>query len=187
MTAFEQADGFQSAASWAYAYRITASPDANPFPPDGAWEGVEDGLDEGVGEKILGVLRRCGLNGLLLVVTRWQEYGASSGLDVLGTALYSLVVERCKDLIHNLKQAVGMTDGERRPENAVEAPKAPPGLKNFDFGFLPPIPEPKALTKYGPNHFLADTPLNRPHSLPNLRRWRRSIVDGKRSMPSTAF
>ena len=63
--------------------------------------------------------------------------------------------------------------------------------KNFDFSFLPPLPEPRACaskpfvsgqdtsmsklrmtqttfevaTKFGPNHFLYDTPMNKPRSL----------------------
>merc|ERR1719446_990707 len=149
MAAFQQADGFRGVASWAYAYRIVAA-----AAPEGVWEGIEDGLDEGCGEKILGVLRRCGLNGLLLVVSRWQDYGASSGLHEFGTTLYSLVVERCKDLIANLKQAVGMSDEQRRRaerERMLEQQKMPPGPKKVTlaFGFLPPLPEPRVPTKFG--------------------------------------
>jgi hypothetical protein len=145
MSAFTQADGFRAVTNWAFAYRIAT---ADACSADSVLEAIEDGLDEGCGEKILGVLRRSGLNGLLLVVSRWQDYGTCSGLDLLGTELYSLVVERCKDLIQNLKQAVGMTDEERkRQQDRVEAPKPPPGPKNFDFGFLPPIPEPRVLLR----------------------------------------
>jgi hypothetical protein len=165
--AFQEADGFRAVTSWSYAWRIIS-----PSAPSGIWEGVEDGLDEGCGEKILGVLRRCGLNGLLLVVSRWQEYGASSALETNGTQLYSQVVERCKDLIANLKQAVGMSDDQRRAEERrlIELQKLPPGPKKvtLDFGFLPPLPEPRVPTKFGPNHFMSESHLNRPQSLPNL-------------------
>jgi len=164
LDAFQQADAFRGVASWAYAYRLTS-----PAPVGGVCEGVEDGLDEGLGEKMLGVLRRSGLNGLLLVLSRWQDYGASSALDTLGTTLYSQVVERCKDLISNLKQAVGMNDGlERRGSPDSDLQKLPPGPKSFDFGFLPPLPEPRVPTKFGPNHFMSESQLNRPQSLPNL-------------------
>jgi len=163
VAAFQEADGFRGVASWTYAYRI-----ASPSAPEGVWESIEDGLDEGSGEKVLGVLRRSGLNGLLLLVTRWQDYGASSGLDMLGTSLYAQVVERCKDLINNLKQAVGMNDSEQRRGGVVELQKPPAGPKNFDFGFLPPLPEPRVPQKYGPNHFMVDLHMNRPQSLPNL-------------------
>merc|ERR1719352_742303 len=58
ITAFREADAFKAVASWAYAFRL-----ASPEYPGGISEAVEDGLDEGCGERILGVLRRCGLNG----------------------------------------------------------------------------------------------------------------------------
>mmetsp|Transcript_5911 Transcript_5911/g.10034 ORF Transcript_5911/g.10034 Transcript_5911/m.10034 type:complete len:460 (-) Transcript_5911:66-1445(-) len=161
MAAFRQADGFRTVTSWSFAYRILSDDGSQNLV-----EGTEDGLDEGVGERILGVLRRFGLHGLLLVISRWQDYGATDGLELFGTQLYSMVVERCKDLIANLKQAVGMTDAEQKMQRVIEKP--PPGPKEFNFGFLPPLPEPKVATKFGPNHFMAETSLNRPVSLPHL-------------------
>lgn len=162
MAAFRQADGFRTVTSWSYAYRIVVGDGS-----EGIAEGIEDGLDEGCGERILGVLRRFGLHGLLLVISRWQDYGATDGLELFGTQLYSMVVERCKDLITNLKQAVGMTDAEQKMQQRMTE-KPPPGPKEFDFGFLPPLPEPKVATKFGPNHFMSETTLNRPVSLPHL-------------------
>jgi hypothetical protein len=163
--AFQDADGFRSVASWSYACRISGLDT-----PEGVFEAIEDGLDEGVGEKILGVLRRTALNGLLLVISRWQDYGASSALEMHGTQLYSQVVERCKDLIANLKAAVGMAEGGDAgvAHQPGKRPKPPPGPQNFDFGYLPPLPEPRISTKFGPNHFMSETSLNRPQSLPNL-------------------
>ena len=43
------------------------------------------------------MFRRNRLQGLLLVLSRWQDYGASAGMDLHGTTLYAQVVERCKD------------------------------------------------------------------------------------------
>lgn len=164
LAAFKEADGFRGVASWSYAYRIAA-----PATPDGIWEAIEDDLDQGVGEKILGVLRRAGLNGLLLVVSRWQNYGASSALDEMGTSLYSLISERCKDLIANLKKAVGMADGVPLVKSIVAEPNPEPSAsQNFSFGYLPKLTEPRVPKKYSPNHFMADSHLNRPQSLPNL-------------------
>jgi len=164
MTAFREADGFCTVASWTYACRCAPAAGS-----DSVYEVVEDGLDEGCGDKMLGVLRRCDLTGLLLVVSRWQDYGASSGIDALGTELYSQVVESCKDLIANLKQAVGMNkDMRRNPDGISAVHRPPPGPKNFDFGFLPSLPEPRVPNKFGPNHFMSDAHMNRPQSLPNL-------------------
>lgn len=166
MDAFQRADGFRSVTCWSYAYRINAVPPGQASAEQTLAEGSEDGLDEGSGQKILGVLRRFSLQQLLLVVSRWQDYGASSGLDLFGTELYGIVVERCKDLIATLKQAVGLSEPQLQVVKQVEQP--PPRPRNFDFTFLPPLPEPRVPMKYGPNHFLCDTELNRPASLPHL-------------------
>jgi len=156
MEALRQADAFKAVASWCYAFRLGA---AEPS------EGAGDGLDEGCGQKVLSVLRRFALQGLLLVVSRWQDYGATSGLEEFGTELYGMVMERCKDLIKHLKQAVGLNSQVELPKLPE---KPPPAQMNFDFSFLPPLPEPRVPTKFGPNHFLSDTSLNRPASLPHL-------------------
>lgn len=160
----QEADAFHGAVSFAYAHRIAAA-----SAPEVVWEDVEDGLDEGCGEKILGVLRNSGLKGMLLIVSRWQDCGSIHDLDSFGHA----VVERCTDLITHLKQAFGMTDdqGEGRDAADHESQKPPSDAaepKSFDFGFLPSLPEPRVPTKFCPNHFMADTHLNRPQSLPNL-------------------
>lgn len=160
--AFAQADGFKAVTNWSYAYRIAVEEPSMERPLD---EGHQDGLDEGCGEKILGVMRRFSLQGLFLLVSRWQDYGATEGLELFGTELYSIVLERCKDLITHLKQAAG-AGAQEAVVRQIEKP--PPGPKNFDFSFLPPIPEPRAPTKFGPNHFLADSAMNKPASLPNL-------------------
>jgi len=191
MAAFQQAEGFRNVVSWSYAYRIKPPQAESPpiladaegaFPPMAASqsqalnEGAEDGLDDGCGSKILSVLRRFTLQGLLLVISRWQEYGATPGLELFGTELYALVVERCKDLIAHLKEAMGISDPEANATSSTSGlraalnPGASPAPKklNIDFSFLPALPEPRAPSKYGPNHFLADTPMNRQASLPHL-------------------
>lgn len=166
MSAFEQSDGFRSVTSWCCAYRIvepgSLGSQDSCFQP--LLEASDDGLDEGCGQKLLSVLRRYALEGLLLVVSRWQDYGATSGLEVFGNELYGIVVERCKDLIMNLKQAVGTSDSE-----VVKCMDKPtPSRKTYDFSFLPPLKEPRVPQKFGPNHFLADTSMNKPASLPHL-------------------
>lgn len=174
MEAFRIAAGFQSVASWAYAWRPPHMPEVTGGEqPPCVTEVWEDGLDEGSGQKILGVLKRHALEGMLLVVSRWQDYGADPGLELFGTALYSMVVERCKDLINNLKKAIGMQEAQLQLPStaqhwAPEAKPPPPQRRNFDFSFLPKLPEPRVQTKFGPNHFLAGTTLNRPASLPQL-------------------
>lgn len=176
MEAFQQADGFRSVANWSYAYRVAIpalSSDAlpaivedGPLPISHIIEGFEDGLDEGCGEKVLAVMRRFALQGLLLVVSRWQGYGVCCGLDLFGTELYAIVVERCKDLILNLQKAVGWS--QAKPRKVLASESAPPGPKPFDFSHLPRLPEPRAPTKFGPNHFLSDMALKRAASLPSL-------------------
>lgn len=128
-------------------------------------EATEDGLDEGAGPKILNVLKRSSLQGLLLVMSRWQDHGATPGLELYGTQLYGMLVERCKDLIANLKMAMGLNEDKQK---ALAVPQEKPPHRHFDLVYLPPLPEPRVPTKFGPNHFLSDTPLNRPKSLPSL-------------------
>jgi hypothetical protein len=168
MTAFHQADGFKGVVSWSYAFRIPVQGDTGIGQPT-FQEGLEDGLDEGCGQRILSILQRSALHGLLLIVSRWQDYGATEGLELFGTMLYSIVSERCKDLLMNLKNAMGLSESGSAPMPMRLAKQLPPaGPRNFDFGFLPPLPEPKAQMRYGPNHFLSDMPANKTSSLPNL-------------------
>mmetsp|Transcript_43537 Transcript_43537/g.79256 ORF Transcript_43537/g.79256 Transcript_43537/m.79256 type:complete len:525 (-) Transcript_43537:234-1808(-) len=175
MDAFRRAEGFTSVACWSYAYRIHV-PSRDISTPDGRSlvlrEAAEDGIDEGSGERILGVLRRFSLHGLLLVMSRWQDYGVTSGLELLGTALYSVIVERCKDLIVHLREAVGLSSQSfsnihRSWVLPSQAPISEP--KVFNFGYLPPLVGPRPAMKYGPNHFMADMPqANKMQSLPHL-------------------
>jgi len=184
MEAFKAAVAFQDVTSWSYGYRLVAPqgervlaslkeeeelggskyPESQVHAQQTMLEVAEDDLDEGCGQKIVSVLKRSSLQGLLLVISRWQDHGSSPGLDIFGTQLYGLVMERCKDLIANLKTAMGLN--EAQPAAVVVQDK--PREKNFDFSFLPPLAEPRVQTKFGPNHFLSDTPLNRPKSLPSL-------------------
>lgn len=161
MQQLHKADQFQAVASWSYAYKLgsSASPQESP-------EGFDDGEDEGCGEKVLGVLERFDLVGLLLVVSRWNDIGASCGLESLGTSLYSAVVERCKDLIIGLQNA--MLPGGNRGPNHGSPQKAKPELQSFDFATLPPPmePNPSLGGRYGPNHFKAG--MERTQSLPQL-------------------
>lgn len=179
MRAFHQADSFKSVTSWSYAYRIKSAAVPGDYPKaavgkDGTvgtviQEGAQDGLDEGCGERVLSVLRRSALENLLLIVTRWQDHGASAGLDVFGTSIYGIVVQQCKDLIFHLKRAMGLTDTELKTDDPTKLfDKSPPKPKRFDFSFLPPLPEPRLPGKFGPNHFLSDSNLSRPASLPHL-------------------
>eukprot|EP00930_Biecheleria_cincta_P025513 TRINITY_DN18160_c0_g1_i1.p1 TRINITY_DN18160_c0_g1~~TRINITY_DN18160_c0_g1_i1.p1 ORF type:complete len:511 (-),score=82.65 TRINITY_DN18160_c0_g1_i1:224-1756(-) len=87
---------FKSVRSWTYAYRIVS-----PF--DGqTHESSEDDNDVGAGEKMLGLLKRMGLENLLLVISRW-DLGSSNRL---GAELFKCVNEQCKDLLKELQQAV---------------------------------------------------------------------------------
>lgn len=87
---------FKSVRSWTYAYRIIS-----PF--DGqTHEASEDDNDIGAGEKMLGLLKRMGLENLLLVISRW-DLGSSNRL---GAELFKCVNEQCKDLLKELQQAV---------------------------------------------------------------------------------
>eukprot|EP00928_Gymnodinium_smaydae_P041948 TRINITY_DN28327_c0_g1_i1.p1 TRINITY_DN28327_c0_g1~~TRINITY_DN28327_c0_g1_i1.p1 ORF type:complete len:439 (+),score=111.83 TRINITY_DN28327_c0_g1_i1:95-1411(+) len=184
LQAFARADAFKGVTSWSYAYRLglaAASAPALSAAAPQCLEVAEDGLDEGCGEKILAVLRRFELHGLLLVVCRWQEYGSTPGLELIGTSLYSLVTERCKDLVVQLQRAIGLAGGppgeQQRHAASLQPAQAPARASprqrrrtplNFDFNFLPPLPEPRAPTKFGPNHFLAGSSMKASSSLPNL-------------------
>eukprot|EP00971_Amphidinium_carterae_P235038 4664135-Amphidinium_carterae.1 len=172
MDAFRRAEGFTSVACWSYAYRVHV-PNGDVSSPSGRSlalrEAAEDGIDEGSGERILGVLRRFSLHGLLLVMSRWQDYGVTSGLELLGTSLYSVIVERCKDLIVHLREAVGLSNQNfsNIPRHCVMPAQA--SSKVFNFGYLPPLAGPRPQMKYGPNHFMADVPnANKTQSLPHL-------------------
>lgn len=178
MRAFHQADGFAGVANWSYAYRIAESNSAEGSIEEQSQalqhrllEGCEDGVDEGCGDKLLGVLQRFELHGLLLVVSRWQDHGVTPGVELFGTILYSIVVERCKDLINNLKSAVGLAGADGREHRAeassvkVNKHFGPGG--SFEFGYLPPLSEPRAPMKFGPNHFMSEGCLQRPASLPS--------------------
>lgn len=169
---FQEAERFAGVVSWSYAYRLRLpammSHDGAGFVPETVEEHGEDGLDEGCGERVLAVLRRNSLHGLLVVVSRWQDYGVSSGLELFGIELYSIVTERVKDIIAELRRFAGLSGADSVSSQPMARPPRP-GPKTYDFGTLPPVPEPKAPTKYSPNHFMADNPaLNRPASLPNI-------------------
>eukprot|EP00439_Symbiodinium_sp_Y106_P056216 s2200_g7.t2 len=191
MEAMRAALAFQEVTSWCYGYRLrkrAAVEDGNP--DEGAGDahearGREDGLDEGTGEP-----------GLLVVVSRWQELGVkisawadsedescseiplkrkahfkdhgrdyqtpTPGLELYGLQLYSMV-----DLLANIKMAMGLG----------QAPPSPPPMpffkerlskKTIDFSFLPPLPEPRVPTKFGPNHFLYESSMNKQRSMPSL-------------------
>lgn len=87
---------FGTVRSWSYAYRIIS-----PF--DGQLrEGSCDDDDPGVGEKMLGLLQRMGLENLLLIMSRWDA-GAP---ERLGAELFRCVNEQCKELLRELQQAV---------------------------------------------------------------------------------
>ncbi|CAK0828075.1 unnamed protein product, partial [Prorocentrum cordatum] len=158
LAAFARAEAFKTVCSWSYAFRLApteVSEEGGEGAGRAALEDAEDGLDEGTGQRILGVLQRLGVEGLMLLVSRWQDYGASPGLELLGTELYSIVTERCKDLIASLQSAMGL---DRLPLRRTP-PGPPPGPRTFDFASLPPLPEPVAPPKYGKNHFMSDSSL----------------------------
>jgi len=167
MEAFKEADAFKGVVSWSYAYRINTKLGAQRP----ALEDSEDDLDEGCGDRMLSILKLMALDGLLLVVSRWQDYGATHGLELFGTVLYGIYTERCKDLILHLKKVVGLGEAptDRRPVKPLAALLAPPpGPREFVFDALPPLKDPRAPMRFGPNHFMAEMPLSRPSSLPCL-------------------
>eukprot|EP00929_Paragymnodinium_shiwhaense_P111289 TRINITY_DN7909_c0_g1_i1.p1 TRINITY_DN7909_c0_g1~~TRINITY_DN7909_c0_g1_i1.p1 ORF type:complete len:447 (-),score=75.59 TRINITY_DN7909_c0_g1_i1:90-1430(-) len=187
MAAFQSADAFKHVTSWSYAYRIRAVRQPGTVDQFLHNEGTEDGLDEGCGERILQVLKRHNLDGLLLVVSRWQDFGATPGLELFGTVLYGIVKERCKDLILHLKAAMGLGDTsvqsqplavaadpwDQMKSKASRPPvlkmQKPRGYQSFDFSFLPRLVEPKEHSKMTPNHFMADGPtMKKTSSLPSL-------------------
>lgn len=162
-----KAEQFLGVANWAYAYRLACAASSSSGAPEENLEGFNDGGDEGSGEKVLGVLHRFGLAGLLLVVSRWNDPGASCGLESLGTGLYSGVVERCKDLIIGLQNAMQPAGSKgTAPPRVVEMQPEP---QIFDFAVLPPPlePNPSLGGKYCPNHFKAEL-MDRSQSMPQL-------------------
>lgn len=78
---------------WPLAYRIIS-----PFGGD-VHEGFDDDDDHGAGEKMLGLLKRMGLENLLLVVSRWDNGHALR----LGGELFRCVIEQCKELLRELQ------------------------------------------------------------------------------------
>mmetsp|Transcript_62912 Transcript_62912/g.147612 ORF Transcript_62912/g.147612 Transcript_62912/m.147612 type:complete len:419 (+) Transcript_62912:32-1288(+) len=169
MEAFQAAVAFQEVTSWSYAFRSKPVPAEDGAVAPGMDEGWQDGLDEGCGEKILTVLKRSAFQGLLLVVSRWQDHGRSPGLETYGLELYSLVVERCKDLVAYIKMAMGLEQDPPEPlHRSIPMLKERLSKRTIDFNFLPPLPEPRVPTKFGPNHFLYNTAMNKQRSLPSL-------------------
>jgi hypothetical protein len=162
-----QADQFVGVANWSYAYTLGGASSSSSGAHEENHEGFDDGADEGSGEKVLGVLHRFGLAGLLLVVSRWNDPGASCGLDSLGTVLYSGIVERCKDLIAELQNTMHApgNQGSSAPPRVVQKPE----VQTFNFASLPaPMePNPNLGGKYGPTHFKAGS-VERSQSLPQL-------------------
>mmetsp|Transcript_7848 Transcript_7848/g.18165 ORF Transcript_7848/g.18165 Transcript_7848/m.18165 type:complete len:465 (+) Transcript_7848:57-1451(+) len=87
---------FKSVRSWPYAYRIVS-----PFDGQVHMESDDDN-DPGSGGKMLALLKRMGLENLLLVISHWDN-GSSNRL---GAELFKCVTEQCKDLLKELQQAV---------------------------------------------------------------------------------
>ncbi|CAE7571319.1 SCP160 [Symbiodinium natans] len=172
MQAFRAALAFQEVTSWCYGFRLRKPREEGGNPEEGhasdAEEGCEDGLDDGCGEKILTVLRRSALQGLLVVVSRWQDRGKTPGLELYGLQLYSLVVERCKDLIANVKMAMGLGQVPDASPQTMPLFKERLSKKTIDFSFLPKLPEPRVPMKFGPNHFLYESSMNKQRSMPSL-------------------
>ncbi|CAE8614847.1 unnamed protein product [Polarella glacialis] len=87
---------FKSVRSWPFAYRIISPLDGQTH------ESHDDDADAGAGEKMQGLLKRMGLENLLLMVAHWDS-GSSNRL---GSELFKCVNEQCKDLLKELQQAV---------------------------------------------------------------------------------
>lgn len=153
--------------NWSYAYRITERGAENFL-----HEITEDGIDEGCGFVTLSVLRRFALQGLLVVISRWQILGTTSGLELYGTELHSIVSERTKNIIAHVKQAVGsIQPGKPKEDRFAKSPSRQSKVKTFSFRQLPVVTEPKPPAKYGPNHFLSYSPMSKHSSsisLPGL-------------------
>eukprot|EP00747_Dinoflagellata_sp_TGD_P165432 gnl/TRDRNA2_/TRDRNA2_186688_c0_seq1.p1 gnl/TRDRNA2_/TRDRNA2_186688_c0~~gnl/TRDRNA2_/TRDRNA2_186688_c0_seq1.p1 ORF type:complete len:350 (-),score=60.92 gnl/TRDRNA2_/TRDRNA2_186688_c0_seq1:197-1246(-) len=163
MQAFRRADAFKTVASWSFAYRIVADAGLTHF-----LEGSEDGFDEGCGEKILGVLRRQSLHGLLLMVSRWQEYSelaVTAGIDLFGLPYFGFVVERCKDLLANITKV--LSTAKEDPARAGIGQ----GREQGSAGLLPSfprLPEPPERPRFGHGHFMTDKYMQRSQSLPTI-------------------
>lgn len=163
-----KAEQFCGVANWSYAYVLSNASSSSSGAPEEEFEGLDDGADEGSGEKVLGVLHRFQLTGLLLVVSRWNDAGSSCGVESLGTVLYSSIVERCKDLIFQLQNSMHPpgNQGSSGPPRMLHQKPEP---QTFNFASLPPPvePNPNLGSKYCPNHFKAGS-LEKSQSLPQL-------------------
>eukprot|EP00746_Dinoflagellata_sp_MGD_P014366 gnl/MRDRNA2_/MRDRNA2_131455_c0_seq1.p1 gnl/MRDRNA2_/MRDRNA2_131455_c0~~gnl/MRDRNA2_/MRDRNA2_131455_c0_seq1.p1 ORF type:complete len:442 (+),score=69.43 gnl/MRDRNA2_/MRDRNA2_131455_c0_seq1:147-1472(+) len=157
------AEQFCGVANWSYAYILSNASSSS----EENLEGLDDGVDEGSAEKILGVLHRFQLSGLLLVVSRWNDAGCCCGLESLGTVLYSSIVERCKDLITGLQNTMSSPGSHDSSEPPRMLQKPEP--QTFNFASLPPPvePNPNLGSKYCPNHFKAGS-LEKSQSVPQL-------------------
>eukprot|EP00439_Symbiodinium_sp_Y106_P053815 s2200_g7.t1 len=140
MEAMRAALAFQEVTSWCYGYRLRKR------------AAVEDGNpDEGAGDAHEGVK-----------ISAWadSEDESCSEIPLKRKAHF-------KDLLANIKMAMGLG----------QAPPSPPPMpffkerlskKTIDFSFLPPLPEPRVPTKFGPNHFLYESSMNKQRSMPSL-------------------
>lgn len=172
MERFTQSERFAGVVSWSYAYRLrlpsaTSHEGAGgPAMPGGFKEEAEDGLDEGCGDKLMVVLRRFSLHGLLLVVSRWQDYGVTNGLELFGIELYSFVTERAKDVISELRRCTGPSTANTAAQVTLRKPRTGPQV--HDFSGLPKLTVPRAPSPYAPSHFMAESPMRRSVSLPGV-------------------
>ncbi|CAE6919315.1 impact [Symbiodinium natans] len=96
LESLQKRSNFKSVRSWPYAYRIVS-----PFDGEVHMES-EDDNDPGAGGKMLGLLKRMGLENLLLIVSHWD----SGSCNRLGAELFKCVTEQCKDLLKELQEAV---------------------------------------------------------------------------------
>eukprot|EP00439_Symbiodinium_sp_Y106_P065493 s3511_g10.t1 len=96
LESLQKSPQFKSVRSWPYAYRIVS-----PFDGEVHMES-EDDHDPGAGGKMLGLLKRMGLENLLLIISHW----GSGSSNRLGAELFKCVTEQCKDLLKELQEAV---------------------------------------------------------------------------------
>ncbi|CAE7442653.1 ngb2 [Symbiodinium microadriaticum] len=96
LESLQKSPQFKSVRSWPYAYRIVS-----PFDGEVHMESDDD-HDPGAGGKMLGLLKRMGLENLLLIISHWDS-GSSNRL---GAELFKCVTEQCKDLLKELQEAV---------------------------------------------------------------------------------
>jgi len=139
-----------------FAYRILT--------PDGvSYEGSNDDEEPGTGEKILALMQRLNLDNLLLVVTQWDT-GCRGRL---GTSLYHCIIDRCKELLEDLKTTSNENPDENTPpppaledagSPAPAVSAAPLNPRCFSFEALPQAVPARSgdRGKYGPNHFMSD-------------------------------